>query len=72
MSKHKIYYPPSLPTIGKFVQRAFDQLSEEDPTYARPEVRQGFMQFMWIASIIVAKHMSEADSQDNFVDTDSK
>jgi hypothetical protein len=72
MAKRIIYHPPSLSTIGRLVDQVFDQFSEQGPLYTRPEVRAGFTRFLWHVAIVLAKHLSETDGQDNTIDNSLK
>ncbi len=71
MAKRIIYHPPSLSTIGKLVDQVFDQIGDQDPSYARPEIRAGFKRFLWHTAIVLAKHLSET-GQDNAIDNSPK
>lgn len=72
MSRRIVYYPPSLPTIGKFVQGACKHLTEENPSYIELEVQQGLTQFLWIAANILAKHLNSENHEVNSVDRPGK
>ena len=72
MPRRKVYIPPSLVEIGKAVNAVFDHHSGENPSLADPEIRQGYISFLWIAGQILAKHLSTPEDIDHPVDTDEK
>ena len=72
MPHRKVYIPPSLADVGKAVNEVFDRHVHGDPTLADPQVRQGFISFLWMAGRILAKHLSEGEDINNSVDTEEK
>jgi predicted nicotinamide N-methyase len=72
MPYRKVYIPPSLVEIGKAVNIVFDRYSAQDSSLADPEIRQGYISFLWIAGQILAKHLSTPEDIDHPVDTSEK
>jgi hypothetical protein len=72
MAKRIIYHPPSLPTIGKLVDQAFDQMEDQDPSLTNPEIRRGLAQFLAIAATILAKYLSTTENVEHTIDNDAK
>ena len=72
MPRRKVYVPPSLSEIGKRVNAVFDRHGAEAPFFSDPDVRQGFISFLWIAGKILAKNRTELERGGDPVDTQEK
>jgi hypothetical protein len=72
MSRRKVYIAPSMGDVGKAINDVFDRHSDIDPSLADPEIRQGFIMFVWTVGQILAKQLTEREETTPAVDTEEK
>lgn len=62
-----VYEAPPCEVIEEYVRQACQRLAEErDPAYAKPEVMQGFADFLQVVAAIWAKHLNTlCEAEDN-------
>lgn len=73
MPKRIIYHPPSRQAVEQYVRTLCERLAQRDTSYLTPEITSGLSRFLQIATVIVAKHLTqESEEEDESLASDEK